>query len=312
MALAQRFRISAEAYLISPEGPGIFKHASQGPLLLIIDGDERPVRVTPYETGIELWSAHYLPGRDAFFVSRGIPSAGSPRRPVSGCLIVSLDGGARECGIPPGRGYDSGPQGVSSDGLQIRTRRFKDGRLSFDAVNINTGRVSTVEDFILTLPLRMSSEATGASAPCDMGWSRLSPREDMVAAACPVKHASDWRRGIWLFRDGAPPRLLFDFDVPPGSEAAHGLRIWGPGDGDDPPEEMVTRPHEGYGLAWSPDGRLIYWCNGRGKGLLVSVEGQALSTDSPCLTLATWSPDGRKIAGVDRRFELSVWQVPLP
>jgi Tol biopolymer transport system component len=58
-----------------------------------------------------------------------------------------------------------------------------------------------------------------------------------------------------------------------------------------PVEYLVRSFDQQYGLAWSPDGEQVYYCgtNG-GSAMVVSV-----ATSS---ARAVWSPDGRRIVGV--------------
>jgi hypothetical protein len=69
--------------------------------------------------------------------------------------------------------------------------------------------------------------------------------------------------------------------------------------GNERLEDMVTRFHEEYGLAWSRDQRHLYWCPSRvGEGVVVAVDEGTTAYSPVCLVMATWSPDGAHVAGV--------------
>ena len=74
-------------------------------------------------------------------------------------------------------------------------------------------------------------------------------------------------------------------------------------------EEQVRLFPQTYGLAWAPDGKWIYWCGTGPQALIASTADGSSRTVTPCLHGATWSPDGRRIAGLDEKGVVRVWTV---
>ena len=300
VALAQKFSLGKTAYVASPEGPGVFEHYRSGSLALLIGGDEVPVELEAAEIRVE--NAAALPGGTGFLVILDISAKNVPGS-VWRCFKLGVDGSVTPCRTPEGYLLEEFAYYLAPTEHEIRFRRSSDAGSRFEALNIETGELSDLAVDLKTLPLRWARDTQWPSAPCDMSYSRLAPRGDRLAVACAMPVAENSKEGLWLLDRDDPPRMAYEFmdedrrPALPGYERTGRL------------EEMVTWPREEYSLAWSPDQEHLYWCGGRGAaGVSVSLRGDPAVEHTPCLLMATWSPDGTKIAGV-RNGELAVWDI---
>jgi hypothetical protein len=63
-------------------------------------------------------------------------------------------------------------------------------------------------------------------------------------------------------------------------------------------DERLRPWSQRYGLAWSPDQQVVYWCAGPGrKAVFASTQNGSTKSADRCVTGAAWSSDGRSIAG---------------
>lgn len=304
VALAQKFRLGRTAYVGSPEGPGVFRDYDSGPLVLLLDRNEIPVHDGFDDSVIRVENAGSLPDGNGFVVILGISPGSDLRKSVWRCIEVAVDASIRPCAVPEGYKLEAFAYYLAPEAHELRFRRSSEGGSRFETLNFETGIVTAMGPDFKTLPLRWVGDTHWPSAPCDMSYSRLSPRGDRLAVACALAIAGGGRQGLWVMRPDGDPRLVFEFTDPTVRIPASEYRDV------DTLEGMVTWPREEYGLSWSPDQEHLYWCGGRGSaGVLVSPEGGPTLERIPCLALTTWSPDGTRIVGVSQ-YEMNVWEVP--
>ena len=299
MALALKARLGKDAYLVGPHVPGIYwRRLYTGVGVLTQEGvSEADVSLPKGDTW---WaSAIARPDGSGFLTFIRVPNAeltdGTWR-----CVFVKIDGSSAECIWPVTAAPPPYTSYLAPDGYTIRVRRQIDpAQFWFESWDVRTGGLTRIERELFTLELRFPRDPDPSPAPCDMSWARLSPKQDRYVVACTITSGQQRQSGLWMFGDDLEPKLLLRFTP----------EYQGP---PSPPDTLVNTalwdPQEAYGLAWSPDERFVYFCGGQGAGVIVSTEGTLTRTDLPCLTLATWSPDGDRIAGV-LGLELSVLAV---
>jgi WD40 repeat protein len=201
------------------------------------------------------------------------------------CLLV--DNAARTRPCPAAVNPNSENAYVVADSDQLvswRAARPADAR----AVNLQTGEAVPAS----SVPAHLAREGRQG---LDLSFSALAPGGTTWA----VSVTGGPRKAIWLIEAGAEPRLLAPLS--PGDRT--------PGILDRSIEANVRLFPQIYGLAWAPDGKWIYWCGTGLQALIASTADGSSRTVTPCLNGATWSPDGRRIAGIDEKGVVRVWLV---
>jgi len=146
-----------------------------------------------------------------------------------------------------------------------------------------------------------SRPSVSPTDPCDTSYSAIAPDERTWVVACRLQRQS----GLWLMDFQQAPRLLLAAPTPlsfperpdstPAAEAVNGI------------EDRMRPFEQTFGLAWSPDGRRVYYCGNFGtKALVVNVADTSSRQVEPCLIGAVWSDDGTRVAGVDADGALKV------
>jgi hypothetical protein len=237
-----------------------------GPLVMLRTGNVRTPAVPEFA---EWWHIEWIAARahGKGFVVNG--SKGDPLRNV--CLLIQLSGSITPCTFDVRANVAHRTVWLDSEGDKVIV--WNDEDHSGQEIDITTGKASataaSVPEGLLNGPCR------------DRSFSAISPRADKWAVACDG--------GIWI-TDGESSQLIHK-------------ESWSAMDPVAPDEvsaeaNMIRPWLEMYGLAWSPDEHFVYWCSPRRqRGVVVAVEGSAARPTTRCLTGATWSPDGQRIAG---------------
>ena len=304
LALAQKFKIGKTAYVASPEGPGVFEHYRSGPLLLLAGDDEVPIRLGLKDVDIRVEEVAPL-AEGGFLVMLDVRPDGDLEHSAWRCLTVNTDGSVIPCRVPPGYKLEAFSYYLSATAHEIRYRRQGSTGSYFESLNVENGTVSEMAADLTRMPLKSNNDIEPPGAPCDMSYSQLAPREDSMVVACTMPTNKGFIAGLWILENTGTPRLLYRSDGLSMNPAAKRY------DQRASLEEMVAWPREEFSLAWSPNQEQVFWCAlGRQIGVLASsLKDQAAAYSAPCLLLATWSPDGTRLAGVEQG-KLRVWDIP--
>src|SRR5262245_7217307 len=143
--------------------------------------------------------------------------------------------------------------------------------------------------------------AHGVADPCDMSYSAIAPDETAWIVACRINR----QPGLWLIDEQRPPRLLLAADLPKfihfqsgPTRSAEVIRDI---------EDRIRLFDQEFGLAWSPDGRRIYYCaNPNTQAVVVNVAEMVHRQVDSCGVGAVWSDDRVRVAGVNGDGTLGV------
>jgi hypothetical protein len=130
--------------------------------------------------------------------------------------------------------------------------------------------------------------------PCDMSYSTPASDATSRVAACRI----NGRAGLWLIEGQSPVRLLLATELPrlfyPRPGATRAAEVI------DEIEDRIRPLEQQFALAWSPDGRRVYYCPDPGaQAVVVDVESSNSRNAEACVIGAVWSDDSVRVAGVD-------------
>ena len=304
VALGQEVHLGKNAWLMSPEGPGIQDIVDYGDLVLLDEKEAVTRRVPLPESGGGMNDAFAFVSGGNFIVQT---SGGNPA-----CLIMTREGALTDCVLPAGyrieplRTYSTAGSGEVISKPRTRADESND----VDMLDVRTGQIQTVDDAFLSLPFKqiLRLEIAGErSWQCDPGAVRMSPRRDRLAACCAERKDKAIQETLWILTREGKPSPVHTFRPIADQESA--WRSTMAYRNQRPRDELVRALRDPRQGAWSPDEQSFYWCNSlHDRGVVIHLDGRPPVENAPCLTLVSWSPDGTRLAGVNG-WSLVTWTI---
>jgi len=303
VALGQEVRLGKNAWLMSPEGPGIQEMVGYGDLVLLDEKEAVTHQMPLAESDGGMNDAFALSSGKSFIVD---VSGGNPS-----CLVVTTEGALTNCVLPAGYRFEPTHTYSTAGSEEVISKPFarREESNDVDLVDALTGRMQTVDDAFLSLPFKqfLRLEIAGERAwRCDPGAVRMSPRRDRLLACCAERKGEAMQETLWILARGAKPTPVFTFRPLTNQEFAwRSTRAYR---SRQPRDELVGALWGRQG-AWSPDEQSVYWCNPlHDRGVVVRLDGRPPIENAPCLSLVSWLPDGTRLAGVSG-WRLVTWTV---
>jgi hypothetical protein len=264
-------------------------HHNLGPLFVV--SDKTRIRIPGYDDWWRIeWAFSRAQGR-GFVVA--LSKTVSDFKEARACLLVDLKGQVVKCPAAADESVGSRPDETNyapaRDSLVFLPDSHERARGTIRAVDLTSGTVTAIDEPLWRVRL------IGGELPCEMSHSALSPLNDKWVVACSLRRSfvdiGDGSEGDGLWMVGGDLRLsrLIPFAG----------RLHSPRGFFHAMEDSVRPFWQEFGLSWSPDGQHVYYCDGKdGPAVVVDIERRASREVAPCLTGATWSPDGKRVVGV--------------
>jgi len=136
---------------------------------------------------------------------------------------------------------------------------------------------------------------------------RMSPRRDRLLACCAEGKGDAFQETLWLLSRAGKPSPVHTFRPMTHQETA--WRSTMAYRNRQTRDELVRALRDRRQGAWAPDEQSFYWCNSlHDRGVVIHLDGRPPVENAPCLSLVSWSPDGRRLAGVSG-WSLITWTV---
>jgi hypothetical protein len=267
ISLAQHVTIKSDMRIPLPDAQD--PRYDLGPFVLL-GADGRRRMVAPELS--DWWQPRWVAARSAGhgFVMRA--TKGAPGHEQDVCLIVDESGATHACSFTSTVDR-SGTRVLflpATDQVLLWNERDSAG----EALDLDTGRRSVASVFV--------PSGFAQDRPCrDRSYAALSPKGDAWALVCQDE--------LWVL--DARTEHRFSVEAPPFLLSTTGEPL-------DVIDDLLRPWSQRYGLAWSPDQQVVYWCAGPGrKAVFASTQNGSTKSADRCVTGAAWSPDGRSIAG---------------
>jgi len=307
VVLAQQVRVGKTAWVVSPEGPGVSDDVHFGDLLLMDENESVTTQVPLREKGEWALQAFARPRGEGFVAITSTP--GNTR-----CYLVTNDGSLSACSAPGGYNFAPFEMYFSPVPSELFSRQRFESGFRDEAIDLRTGTVRPLDDQFLSLWIRsyhMLEHEQSTLKPCSMSRSRLSPREDRWAVICISTKDLEVKASLWVLERNALPSMVHEYPARTKDETLKQMQA----QSGAPQRDMLRYLDEHYGLAWSSDETYLYWClPSEQTGSVVYLDGRPPIESAPCLTLASWSPDGSQLAGLSggqvRKWSMSQGERP--
>jgi WD40-like Beta Propeller Repeat len=302
VVLAQLAEVGKTAWILSPEGSLVQEFEDYGDLVLMDETQtvRHKVRLRHYEQAIRAFALD----QGAGFVI--LSMVGSQDH----CCLVDNEGALSDCVAPEGYHFSPGESQFLPTSSELVSRRVHDSVARNDALNFRTGAIRTLDDSFRGLALNAHSTLEPERenrSPCAAENARLSPQEDLWVFACPESDKLELKTVLWVLQRDTPPIRVYEFPAITRDELAK--RSYLAYKDRDPRHNLMSWPGDNEGIAWTADESAIYWCSSpQEHGVIVYMDGRDPIEKVPCLTHASWSPDGTRLAGL-KDWKVVTWSI---